>query len=74
VAAERLAGARAPDSFESEPQQFFARVAAGYAERALAQPERFARIDSHRPKQAVWQAVRQAVAAQGWLPASKVEG
>ena len=74
VAAERLAGARAPDRFEAEPQQFFARVAAGYAERAQAQPERFARIDSHQSKPAVWQAVRQAVEAHGWLAASQVGG
>jgi dTMP kinase len=49
-------------------------VAAGYAERALAQPGRFARIDSHQPKPAVWQAVRQAVEARGWLSASREEG
>lgn len=73
VAAERLADARVPDRFEAEPQQFFARVAAGYTERAQAQPERFARIDAHQPKPAVWQAVRQAVEAHGWLPPAKVE-
>ena len=69
VAAERLAGARVPDRFESQPQAFFAQVAAGYAARAAAQPARFARIDSNQPKPDVWQAVRAAVAQRGWLAA-----
>lgn len=68
VAAERLAHARVPDRFESQPQAFFAQVAAGYAARAAAQPARFARIDSNQSKPEVWQAVRAAVAGQGWLP------
>ncbi len=34
VAAQRLALARVPDKFESQPVEFFRRVAAGYAERA----------------------------------------
>ncbi len=72
VAAERLAGARVPDRFESQPQAFFANVAAGYAARAAAQPARFARIDSNQPKNAVWQAVRGAIAGRGWLPAEQV--
>jgi hypothetical protein len=38
VAAQRLAGARAPDRFESQPLAFFARVAQGYADRAQAEP------------------------------------
>src|SRR5690606_5621132 len=45
VAAERLAGARVPDKFEAQPQQFFSRVAAGYAARLAADPQRFLRID-----------------------------
>ena len=31
IAAQRLAGARLPDKFESQPVEFFRRVAAGYA-------------------------------------------
>ena len=69
VAAERLAHARVPDRFESQPQAFFAQVAAGYAARAAAQPARFARIDSNQSKPEVWAAVQAAVAQRGWLAA-----
>ena len=67
VAAERLANARAPDKFESQPQAFFERVAQGYAERRLQDPARFARIEADQAATAVWQDVLQAVRAQGWL-------
>ncbi|TFZ04966.1 dTMP kinase [Ramlibacter rhizophilus] len=66
VAAERLAGARVPDRFESQPLDFFQRVARGYARRAEADPARFARIDASQPREAVWAAVRAAVAAKGF--------
>ena len=72
VAAERLAHARVPDRFESQPQTFFANVAGGYAARAAAAPQRFARIDSNQAKPAVWAAVQGAVAQRGWLPVLKV--
>ena len=67
VAAARLAGARVPDKFESQPQAFFERVQAGYQRRAGEDPARFARIDAALPRDAVWVAVRDAVAAKGWL-------
>src|SRR5688500_12552260 len=38
LAAQRLAGVRVPDKFESQPQDFFAKVAAGYAARLAADP------------------------------------
>lgn len=41
VAAQRLAGARAADRFESEQQDFFARVRAVYLQRAERFPQRF---------------------------------
>lgn len=72
VASERLAHARVPDRFESQPQAFFAQVAAGYAARAAAAPARFARIDSNQPKPDVWRAVRAVVERRGWLAADKV--
>jgi dTMP kinase len=67
IAAGRLAGARAPDKFESEPVDFFRRVAAGYAERLAAQPSRFARIAADQPREAVWNDVQAALRRAGWL-------
>lgn len=68
VAAARLAGARVPDKFESQPQAFFERVAAGYGQRLAGEPARFARIDADQPVEAVWQQVRQVFQARGYLP------
>ncbi len=56
-----------PDKFESQPLAFFQRVAAGYAQRQTLDPERFARIDAAQPREVVWQDVRAAVQARGWL-------
>lgn len=67
VAARRLVDARVPDKFESQPQAFFDRVHAGYQRRADADPTRFARIDAALAREAVWAAVRDAVAQRGWL-------
>jgi len=71
VAAARLADARAPDRFESQPEAFFDRVAGGYAARAAAAPGRFARIDAAADRDAVARQVHAAVAARGWLPAGE---
>jgi dTMP kinase len=68
VAAGRLAAARVPDRFESQPVEFFKRVAAGYAQRADQQPTRFARIASAQPVDAVWNDVHQVFVQRGWLP------
>jgi dTMP kinase len=67
IAAQRLAGARVPDKFESQPVEFFARVAAGYERRAAAQPGRFARIDGNQSREQVWQDVLRSVRERGWL-------
>ena len=67
VAAARLADSRLPDKFESQPVDFFARVATGYSLRQQAQPQRFARINADMPRPQVWQAVLQAVQQRGWL-------
>ena len=67
VAAVRLAGARVPDKFEAQPVEFFARVAAGYAERLRQQPGRFAWIAADQPREAVSLDVLGAVRARGWL-------
>ena len=69
-AALRLAGARLPDKFESQPLAFFRRVALGYAARLQCHPERFARIDASQEREAVWQAVLQVFVEKGWLEAA----
>jgi dTMP kinase len=65
IAAERLASARVPDKFESQPADFFAAVRAGYARRLAEMPERFARIDAAQSREAVGADVVRAV--QTWL-------
>jgi dTMP kinase len=67
IAAQRLAGARVPDKFESQPQAFFEQVHAGYQRRVLENPSRFARINAAQTRDTVWAAVREAVAGRGWL-------
>lgn len=67
VAAERLASARVPDKFEAQPQDFFAAVSSGYAQRCAQAPERFVRIDAHQSREAVWQQVAQVLHGRGWL-------
>ena len=69
VAAERLAGARVPDKFESQPLAFFESVAAGYARRLAADPGRFVRINAHQTPAQVWADVVAALQARGVLTA-----
>ena len=66
-AAKRLAGARVPDKFESQPVEFFRRVAEGYARRQQGEPGRFARINAAQTQAAVWQDVLAVFVAKGWL-------
>ncbi len=67
VAAQRLAGSRTPDKFESQPQAFFERVATGYADRLAENPGRFARINADQEPAAVWVEVERAVRFRGML-------
>jgi dTMP kinase len=67
IAAQRLAGARVPDKFESQPAEFFARVAAAYDRRAREDASRFARIQADQPREGVWSDVVAAVRSKGWL-------
>ena len=65
IAAERLASARVPDKFESQPADFFTAVRAGYARRAAEMPQRFARIDAAQARESVWADVARIIAP--WL-------
>jgi dTMP kinase len=65
IAAQRLASARVPDKFESQPSDFFAAVRAGYAKRQTEMPERFARIDAAQSLDAVGAEVGRVVS--DWL-------
>ena len=67
IAAERLADARLPDKFESQPVTFFARVRAGYLARFEAAPQRFAHIAAEQTRDAVWQDLLSALQKRGWL-------
>ena len=66
-AARRLAGARVPDKFEAQPVEFFSRVAQGYADRQLAEPGRFARIDAALGREDVFKAALQVLKTRLWL-------
>ncbi|MFM1818117.1 MAG: Thymidylate kinase [Pseudomonadota bacterium] len=61
IAAQRLASARVPDKFESQPQSFFEAVRAGYAKRMQAQPQRFLRIDAAQSLEQVREQVLQGL-------------
>jgi dTMP kinase len=67
LAAERLANARLPDKFESQPVAFFEAVRSGYALRATADPKRFARIEANQSKEAVFADVIAVAKARGYL-------
>jgi dTMP kinase len=69
VAATRLAGARIPDKFESQPVAFFEKVAAGYLRRQMEDPQRFARINAHQTPEQVWLDVQHALSQAGYLQA-----
>ena len=67
IAAERLAGARVPDKFESQPVAFFEKVVAGYAERERADPQRLVRVDALGERDTVWARVLKTVQSRGFL-------
>ena len=69
IAAERLALARVPDKFESQPTDFFAAVRAAYARRQMEMPGRFARIDGAQSLDAVGDEVVRVMGA--WLHQGK---
>jgi dTMP kinase len=67
LAAERLANARVPDKFESQPVAFFEAVRSGYVARAAADPKRFFRIDANQSKEAVFADVIAVAKDRGYL-------
>jgi dTMP kinase len=67
IAAQRLAGARVPDKFESQPVAFFEAVRSGYAARAEKDDKRFARIEANQSKEAVFADVLAVAKARGYL-------
>jgi dTMP kinase len=67
LAAERLALARVPDKFESQPLTFFQQVAAAYAQRAAHAPQRIVRVDASGSSADVWRRVLSAVQERGYL-------
>lgn len=68
VAAGRLAGTRELDKFEAESVEFFRRVAAGYLQRMMVSPGRFARIAADNTRETVWLQVMKTLQGRGWLP------
>lgn len=66
VAAQRRSRDDAPDRFERQDAAFFERVREGYLARERAAPQRFARIDSNMPVEAVQAQVVTALEARGW--------
>ena len=66
MAAERRAGARAPDRFERQETEFFERVRSGYEARMHAAPHRIVRIDSSVSKEAVSRQIVSALESRQW--------
>jgi len=66
VAAQRRAAAREADRFEQQDLEFFERVRAGYAARAAAAPDRFARIDASLTVAEVAAQILGVMEQRGW--------
>jgi dTMP kinase len=66
IAAQRRAQAREADRFEQRDLDFFERVRGGYAARAAADPQRFARIDASSSRDAVWAQIESVLESRGW--------
>jgi dTMP kinase len=65
-AAARRAAARQADRFEQQDLAFFERVRAGYAERAAAAPQRFARLDASLGLEQVAAQIEAVLEQRGW--------
>ena len=71
IAAQRLASARVPDRFESQPLTFFQQVHQGYADRASADPKRFAHIQAADELEVVRASVLHQLQSRGYLLAHR---
>jgi dTMP kinase len=70
IAAQRLATARLPDRFESQPLAFFQHVHNAYAERAKADVARFAIIPADASMDEVRRSVHRVLQERGFLAAN----
>lgn len=66
IAAARRAAVRAPDRFEAQDLDFFARVHAGYQRRHDADPSRFLCLDASRTPDEVAAELDAALEDRGW--------
>ena len=66
LAEQRRARVRAADRFEQQSLGFFERVRSGYAARATAAQQRFARIDAALERDEVWQQIAAVLKARQW--------
>ncbi|HMZ02646.1 MAG TPA: dTMP kinase [Burkholderiaceae bacterium] len=66
IAAQRRAAARVADRLEAESLDFFAQVRAGYAARAEAAPQRFARLEAGGTPEVVRAQILAVLEARGW--------
>lgn len=67
-AAKRLASARVPDRFESQPTAFFEAVRSGYQQRQTQAPARIVRINSEQAPEGVWQDLLKVMRQRAYLP------
>jgi len=58
---QRLAGARSPDKFERESNDFFTRIRNAYLQRAHENPQRFHIIDANRPLSLIEDSIKKSL-------------
>ena len=63
ISTQRLAGARAPDKFERENEDFFRRIRESYLARAAQHPHRYHVIDSNRSIEMIQKSLEEIVSS-----------
>jgi dTMP kinase len=66
LAAQRRRAVRVPDRFESQDEDFFARVREGYMQRMAQSPERFVRLDASAERSQVWAQIEHTLEQRRW--------